>query len=143
MNKLVVFFGFFLFVSCSCNSLRGKKYEVTKKLENIRVQLEEINTKDDLKIMEKKIKKQINDLALLIISMKKESVSQEEIFDILLKAQKESGFEKEFLRVINIDECVDIYQNISLDALYLLDAFERKLQIPCEKNAKLRKIEEY
>ena len=105
--------------------------------------LKNIQTKEDLKLREKKIKKQIDALALLIICMKKESFSQEIIDAIILNAQKESGFEKEFLRVMDIEGCRDVYQNLSLDALYLLDAFERKMQIPYEKNAKLKKIEEY
>lgn len=143
MNRFRAFFFFVLLASCSHSSLESKKIAIKKRLEIVQMCLKNIQSKEDLKLREKKIKKQIDALALLIVSMKKESFSQEIINLIILNAQKESGFEKEFLRVMDIEGCREVYQNLSLDALYLLDAFERKMQIPYEKNAKLKKIEEY
>jgi hypothetical protein len=142
MNKLIISLVFFLTASCSQSAFSARKIQISKCLENMTVHLEKIQTREDLKIREKKIKIEIDLLAKTLISMKKDFIAPEEIEELVLSTQKKTGFEKEFMRVMAIDGCLEIYQNLSLDALYLLDAFERKLQFPAEKNLKVRKIED-
>lgn len=142
MIKLGIFLLVFLFVGCSHSSISNRKEDIQKRLKKITVQLENIQAKEDLKLREKKIKIEVDLLAKIVISMKKDNFLSKEVDYLILEMQKETGFEKEFQRVMKIDGCKEIYQNLSLDALYLLDAFERKLQFPFEKSLRLRKIEE-
>ena len=142
MFRMIFFSCVLFFVGCTNSSHLDARLKAKKRIENLTGYLAQIKSKEDLKDQSKKIKKEVEKLAKIMILIRKEQLKSKELKALPVLNQYQDRFEREFSRVMAIDGCKEIYQAISMDALYLLDAFERKIQFPTNTQFKTKKIEE-
>ncbi|NBO24069.1 MAG: hypothetical protein EBU93_02390 [Chlamydiae bacterium] len=137
MKKLRILFLCLCFVGCSQMNPTDAKIKGKKSLEKLAVIFSEIQSADDFKNKSCHLKMELDLLAEVSITLKKNGDQTE---GKLSHLQKDT-FEKEFKRVMNIPGCKELYEQASIDALYKLDAFERKLRFPQDQKVKKKKIE--
>ncbi len=131
-----------ILTSCSSSNHLDARLKAKKSIEKLTIYFSQVHSKEDLKIESKKIKKELEKLVKLMILLRKEQLKSTDSHTVLVLNLYQERFEKEFNRVIAIEGCEEIYRNLSVDALYLLDAFDRKIQFPTKARAKTKKIED-
>jgi hypothetical protein len=141
MKKFVYTIFCFFLVGCKGESSSSCETQVKKSMEKLTRSFEEIQSKEDFKVKQQVIKKEFDQLAKSLMILRKENLSGQQHYQIVSPDQQEK-FDQEFSRVMAIDGCKELYEQATIDALYLLDAFEQKLQFPQFKQSRLKKFEE-
>lgn len=141
MIKLILLALFLLLSGCLKDPQKDDDLKIKKTLEKLTVYLSEIKSPSDFKNKRLQLRNEFIELSKLLIDMKLHSSSGPAI-KVGMFIEQSQRFDQEFLRVMKIDGCKELYEEASLDALYMLDSFERKLRNPAFHKIKSKKIEE-
>ena len=114
-----------------CEHYSGHKahLKLKKTISGMTTKLKKIHSKEDLILQAQDLKGDFEQLAKDLIMIKQLALTQERFLS-LKKDHVHLNFEAEIDRIQALDGCLKILQNLSIDGLYLIDAFERKLENP-------------
>lgn len=143
MKKILMrsFLFFLLVFSTSCQHYAEHKANLRfkKTLLNMTSRLKKIETKEDLILQSNSLKKDIEQLAIDLIQIKQKALTNQD-FQPLKRDHVQKNFEAELERILSMSGCYEILCNLSIDGLYLIDAFERKLENPKLRNIKSKMV---
>jgi phage shock protein A len=116
-------------VACTTGQVEKSQKQVRKEVFNLATVLESVHTKQELIQKESEIRKISLQLSESMITLKKLSFENENFKGI---EDKSAGLKlkAELDRIYQINGCKQIYEDMTQDALYLLDAFDQKIKRP-------------
>ena len=116
-------------VGCTTSQLEKSQKQVLKEISKLSLVLESVHTKEELIQRESDIRKISLQLAEGMISLRKLSFANENVKGLI---DKRCGMKlkEELNRIYQINGCQEIYEDMTQDALYLLDAFDQKIKRP-------------